>query len=252
MLARVYCREAPPSRFDKGRCSLVLSIFRTPGKRDEWLRFGARKPMSASARPVGGVTACGVMRDVRRLDATHHEVTFHSPLTLPVTADPRADARHLTAQALELIGGHMQDDAHQWWQWDQIPLRPTSTPTPGTTICPTLVRRSGAGSNFVKAHSVSRWIPNSLGGRIILGCGAAFLLVILAVIGSVWIEYRHPSGDMKRALLLRRNVSLPSPSSMPSGAQADVYIRAKAESIYMDTSLTLEQTITAFVDERVR
>lgn len=102
------------------------------GKRDEWLRFGRAEtnvsigPVLLARRhrvPVLCVTC-------RRLDATHHEVTFHSPLTLPVTADPRADARHLTAQALELIGGHMQDDAHQWWQWDQIPLRPTSTPTP--------------------------------------------------------------------------------------------------------------------------
>lgn len=103
----------------------------------------------------------------------------------------------------------------------------------------------------MKAHSVSRWIPNSLGGRIILGCGAAFLLVILAVIGSVWIEYRHPSGDMKRALLPVAQRVLTKPIVNAIGRQADVYIRAKAESIYMDTSLTLEQTITAFVDERV-
>jgi Kdo2-lipid IVA lauroyltransferase/acyltransferase len=114
------------------------------GKRDVWLRFG-RAETNVSIGPVLLARRHRVpvlCVSCRRLDATRHEVTFHPPLTMPVSADGRADARHLTAQALKLIAGQIENDVDQWWQWDRIPLRPLPAeehPRASTNGCRTLV-----------------------------------------------------------------------------------------------------------------
>jgi lauroyl/myristoyl acyltransferase len=118
--------RAAAKSFRKGAAFSGFVDISAVGKRDVWLQFG-RAETNVSIGPVLLARRHRVpvlCVSCRRLDATRHEVTFHPPLSMPVSADGRADARHLTAQALELIAGHIEVDVDQWWQWDRIPLRP--------------------------------------------------------------------------------------------------------------------------------
>lgn len=95
------------------------------GKRDEWFPFGQAEtnlslgPALLALKhrvPVLGVSC-------RRLETTHHEVTFHPALPMEADGDARARARQLTAQALQVVVAEIRQHPAQWWQWDWAPLR---------------------------------------------------------------------------------------------------------------------------------
>jgi HEAT repeat protein len=100
----------------------------------------------------------------------------------------------------------------------------------------------------------SKWLPRTLLGRSLLGVGVG-LLVLLFVAGfvvfSVWIEDKFPSDDPKRSLIpgLQKILTKPIVNAVSHGVER--YVRSRIESRYMDTGLSLEETITRFLDERI-
>ncbi len=91
-------------------------------------------------------------------------------------------------------------------------------------------------------------------GRWVIGLGGGLLVLLVAmgfVAFSVWIEGRYPSDDAKRALLPAAQRVLTKPVVNAISHQVEHYLRTKAESHYMQTGLTLEETIAAFLDESV-
>jgi len=97
-------------------------------------------------------------------------------------------------------------------------------------------------------------LPRSVGGRILFGLGTAFLTLLFVagiIAGSMWIESRFPSDDTKRSLMpgMQRVVTKPIVNAL--GRQVDRYMRWKIEKVYLDTGLTLEETIARFLDDRV-
>jgi HEAT repeat protein len=100
----------------------------------------------------------------------------------------------------------------------------------------------------------SKWLPRTLLGRSLLGVGVG-LMVLLFIAGfvvfSVWIEDNFPSDDPKRSLIpgLQKFITKPIVSAVSHGVER--YVRGRIESRYMDTGLSLEETIARFLDESI-
>ena len=115
--------------FRRGAIVATAVDYFVPGKRDVWLPFGCAEtnvgigPALLALRhrvPAVCVTSA-------RLDAAHHEVTIHPPLHPAESGDAQADARQLTAQALEIVAAGIRQRPEQWWQWDFAPVRTPRT-----------------------------------------------------------------------------------------------------------------------------
>lgn len=100
----------------------------------------------------------------------------------------------------------------------------------------------------------SKWLPRTLLGCSLLGVGVG-LMVLLFVAGfvvfSVWIEDNFPSDDPKRSLIpgLQRVFTKPIVNAISH--RVERYVRSRIEARYMNTGLSLEDTITRFLDERI-
>ena len=98
------------------------------------------------------------------------------------------------------------------------------------------------------------WWPTTLVGRLFLLLSillGATVLPLAFIAGSVWIENRFPSDDGKRALLPKAQRVVTKPIVDALSRQVEGYVRRHAEAAYMNTGLTLEETIARFLDERV-
>jgi HEAT repeat protein len=71
------------------------------------------------------------------------------------------------------------------------------------------------------------------------------------VVFSVWIEDRFPSNDPKRALLPIAQRAITKPVVNAISHQLDRYVRQRAEAVFMETGLTLDETIARFLDEKL-
>jgi HEAT repeat protein len=96
-------------------------------------------------------------------------------------------------------------------------------------------------------------MPRTVLGRSLLGVGTGLVVLLFAagfVVFSVWVEDNFPSDDPKRSLLsgLQKVVTKPVVSAVSRGVEQ--YIRSRIESRYMDTGLSLEETIARFLDEK--
>jgi hypothetical protein len=83
------------------------------------------------------------------------------------------------------------------------------------------------------------------GFALILFSAAAF------VVFSVWIENRFPKEDSKHALLSAAQRLVTKPVVHALGRGADAYLRKRAAARYMNTGLTIDETIRRFLDDRV-
>lgn len=96
-----------------------------------------------------------------------------------------------------------------------------------------------------------RW-PRTPFGRVLLAIGlmAAFPLALLVLVaGSVWIEHRHPSDEPGRALLPRTQRLVSRPIVEALGREIQSHYRRQGEARYLDTGLSLEETIARFLDQ---
>jgi HEAT repeat protein len=105
----------------------------------------------------------------------------------------------------------------------------------------------------IKAR-LSKWLPRTLLGRSLLGVGVGLMALLFAagfVFFSVWIEDNFPSDDPKRSLIpgLQRIFTKPIVNAISH--RVERYVRSRIESRYMNTGLTLEETIARFLDERI-
>jgi HEAT repeat protein len=99
-----------------------------------------------------------------------------------------------------------------------------------------------------------RWLLKTFVGWCLFALGAVVLALLLAlgwVVGSVWIENRYPSADAQRALLPGAQQVMTKPVVNLLSRQIERYVRRRAEMLYMNTGLTLEETIARFLDERL-
>lgn len=128
----------PAAAAETFRRGLVFSAFvdySVAGKRDKWFRFG-RAETNVSLGPALLALRHRVpvlCATCRRLDAMHHEVTFHPPLPVAESGDWRVDAHELTARALEVVANGIQENPEQWWPWDWAPLRAVAKQQPRET-----------------------------------------------------------------------------------------------------------------------
>jgi hypothetical protein len=100
----------------------------------------------------------------------------------------------------------------------------------------------------------SKWLPRTLLGRSLLGVGVALIVLLFAagfVVFSVWIEDHFPSDDPKRSLIpgLQKLFTKPIVNAISHGVER--YVRSRIDARYMNTGLSLEETITRFLDERI-
>lgn len=110
----------------------------------------------------------------------------------------------------------------------------------------------------MKLTDITAWfskrLPRTLLGRSLFGVGLVLvflLFVAVFVVFSVWIEDKFPSDDPKRSLVpgLQKFITKPVVNAVSRGVEQ--YIRRKIESRYMDTGLSLEETIARFLDGRI-
>jgi HEAT repeat protein len=99
----------------------------------------------------------------------------------------------------------------------------------------------------------SKWMPRTFLGRSLLGVGVGLMILLFVagfVVFSVWVEDKFPSDDPKRSLIpgLQKFVTKPVVKAVSRGVEQ--YIRRKIESRYMDTGLSLEETIARFLDDK--
>jgi len=80
-----------------------------------------------------------------------------------------------------------------------------------------------------------------------------FFLLIAAgiIVSSVWVEDRFPSDDASRGLAPRLQRVTTKAVVNALSRRIEHYIRSRAAMLYMNTGLTVEQTIARFLDERV-
>lgn len=100
----------------------------------------------------------------------------------------------------------------------------------------------------------SRLLPKGICGRILLACAACLLLVLAVaglIAGSIWIEDRHPADDPQRALFPRAQRTVTRPIVQAVSRRIEEQIRRNMEAKFMKTGLSLEETITRFLDESI-
>jgi len=99
-----------------------------------------------------------------------------------------------------------------------------------------------------------RWPPKSLFGRILFGLRFLALILFFAIAFGVFcvlVENRFPSGDLKHALFPAAQRAVTKPVVNALGRQAQAYLRRRAEAKYMNTGLSVEETIRRFLDPSV-
>lgn len=106
----------------------------------------------------------------------------------------------------------------------------------------------------LKSARLWRFWPKSIGGRLLLGLSTLVFMLLTAVVlivASVWVENRYPSDNQQLALLpgVQRLISRPIVNAI--NRQIEYYIRGQADKVYMETGLSLPETIARFLDERV-
>ena len=100
----------------------------------------------------------------------------------------------------------------------------------------------------------SKWLPRTLLGRSLLGVGVGLVILLFVagfVVFSVWIEDNFPSDDPKRSLIPGLQKIITKPIVNAISHRVERYVRSRIESRYMNTGLTLEETIARFLDERI-
>lgn len=110
--------------------------------------------------------------------------------------------------------------------------------------------------NTVPDHTTKSTLPpeKNRGRRLLSGlgwCAAAVFGLIVFVLFSVWIEHRFPSGDKKRALLPMAQRAVTRPIVDAISHEVERYVRSQAEAQFMYDSLSLEEIIARFLDDRV-
>jgi HEAT repeat protein len=105
----------------------------------------------------------------------------------------------------------------------------------------------------IKAR-LSKWLPKTLVGRSLLGVGVGLIVLLFAagiVVFSVWIEDHFPSDDPKRSLIPGLQRVLTKPIVNAISHRVERYVRSKVMARYMNTGLSLDETISRFLDERI-
>src|SRR5262245_16312387 len=97
----------------------------------------------------------------------------------------------------------------------------------------------------MKSSSARRWAIG-LGVTLLLMLGAAGLVVF-----SIWVEDRFPSDNAQRAVLPAAQRMITKPIVNALSRQIEHTLQKRAQRMFMDTGLTLEETIARFLDERV-
>lgn len=96
-----------------------------------------------------------------------------------------------------------------------------------------------------------RW-PRTLFGRALLAIGvtASCLLALLGLVaGSVWMEKSYPSDEPGRALFPRAQRLVTRPIVVALGREIQSHYRRQSEARYLETGLSLKETIARFLDE---
>jgi HEAT repeat protein len=94
----------------------------------------------------------------------------------------------------------------------------------------------------MKSPRRRRWAIGSCGG-LVLAAGAVVL--------AVWVEERFPNESEERALSPRVQRVLTAPIVEGIGRQLDRIVRRRAQMMYVNSGLTVEETIARFLDEAV-
>lgn len=113
---------------------------------------------------------------------------------------------------------------------------------------------AGSKVTRAKAGRLKRLWPKSRWGRCCFVLGGLFLLLLAMlglVIGSIWIENKHPSDDPELVLFPQTQRLVTRPIVEALGRQVQERVRARSEAKYMKTGLTLKETIARFVDESI-
>jgi len=103
-----------------------------------------------------------------------------------------------------------------------------------------------------KGFGFRRWWPATFRGRVLFGLSffaGALMVAVVIIVGSVWVEDRFPNEDAKRALLPRTQRVVTKPIVNALSRQVERAVRSQMEAVYMDTGLTIEETIARFLDE---
>ena len=115
-------------------------------------------------------------------------------------------------------------------------------------------KSAGCRSTRAKASRLRRIWPKSRWGRCAFVLGSLFLLLLAMlglVIGSIWIEDKHPSDDPELVLFPRTQRWVSRPIVEALGRRVQDYVRGQAEAKYLKTGLTLKKTISRFLDEDI-
>lgn len=102
----------------------------------------------------------------------------------------------------------------------------------------------------------SRWVrlPKSAKGWFALTLGGVFAVVaaMLALVGgSVWMEHHYPSDEPGRALFPRAQRWISRPVVEALGREIHSHYRRQTEARFMETGLSLRETIDLFLDESI-
>lgn len=102
-----------------------------------------------------------------------------------------------------------------------------------------------------KCLSMLRYPRSRLGKALF--AGISLLAISLGffglVIGSVWVEDHHPTDDPKRVLFPRAQRMVSQPIVASLSRQIREFAQRQAEANYMKDGLSLEETISRFLDE---
>jgi HEAT repeat protein len=94
-----------------------------------------------------------------------------------------------------------------------------------------------------------RILPRLIFAAGLTGAGLAFALLLVVV--SVWIENRYPASDPNRAILPGAQKVVTVPIVRSVGRQLENHFRRRAEALRMNTGMSLEETIAAFLNGSV-
>src|SRR5262245_24527928 len=97
----------------------------------------------------------------------------------------------------------------------------------------------------MESSRTRRWTIG-LGISLLLMLGAAGLVVF-----SIWVEDSFPSDNAQRAVLPGAQRMVTKPIVNALSRQIEHSVRQRAQRMFMDTGLTLEETIARFLDESV-